>query len=219
MFSAIVFTLLCLSSLATVTLARRRHYYHHYVPTEPAYKVYQDQSARVAKIIADPRISILDQDGLSAKGAAHPQNKMCPYLRSDVYTGKTWLYNKVMVPLSQDARDEVAKKWMSTVYSKAAFPFTFRSEGVYVDTASETFDQDVWNYYLQHCAAEEEEWARRRKNDEEYIAFSQGFLLFFCFIGLCIMITLSMIECFKYTDKGCKWTMNKVREVVQKKRQ
>ena len=219
MFSAIVFTLLCFSSLATVTLARRRHYHHYYIPTEPTYKVYQDQSARVAKIIADPRISILDQDGLYAKGTTYPQNKMCPYLRSDVYKDKTWLHNKVMVPLGQNTRNEVAKKWMSTVYSKAAFPFTFRSEGVYVDTTSETFDQDVWNYYLQHCALEEEEWERRRKNDAQMSGFFLGLIVIFGCFGILVATLIFMDNCFRYADKGCTWAMKKVCEVVQKKRQ
>jgi hypothetical protein len=218
MSSPIVFALLCFLAIATVTLARRRHY-HYYVPAEPAYKIYQDQSARVTKIIADPRISILDQDGLSANGAAYPQNRMCPYFRKNVYKDKTWLHNKVMVPLTQDVRDDVAKVWMSIVYTKAAFPFTFRSEGVYVDTSSETFDQDVWNYYLQHCALEEENWEKRRKDEQYSYEVSQGVLVMFCFIGFLSIMMILIGQCFTYTEKGYKWAVKKVREVVQKKRQ
>lgn len=183
-------------AMSMLSMARRRYYYA--VPNQPIHKDYQEQSARISKILANPRLSILDEDTLYKGQPSYHHHKICPYFRNVLYKGKTWIQNKVMVPLTATAREEFAKHWMTAVYTKTNFPHTHRTDGVYLDTSIETFDQDVWNYYLQHCALEEEKWETNRKNMEQNTAATYGFMAIIVFIIFVATITNVFIICTQY---------------------
>ena len=193
-------SLIMMLAISMLTMARRRYYYA--APIKPTYKDYQEQSARIAKMLANPRISILDEETLLNVPSSYYHHKMCPYFRNVLYKDKTWIQNKIMVPLTTDKRDEFAKEWMSVMYTKPNFPHTHRTDSVYLDTSIETFDRDVWNYYLHHCAPEEEKWETEHKNSEERAALIYGFMTIITFIIIIGIITNVCICCTKFAY-GC----------------